>query len=143
MLPDKYESGTINGVGIAGLGAGIRWVLGRGVEELHFHERALTDLLIGELMSIPGVSVFGPGDSRKMTSVVSCRVEGKRVSEVGLQLDDEFDILCRVGLHCAPSAHRTLGTFPEGTVRLAPGAFTSLEDLQKVLAAMEQVAKHG
>jgi cysteine desulfurase / selenocysteine lyase len=141
MLPDKYESGTCNGVGLAGLGAGVRWVLGCGIEEIHAHERALTGLLVDGLANMPGVSLFGPCDPHKMTAVVSCRVEGKRVSEVGLQLDDEFGVLCRVGLHCAPSAHKTLGTFPEGTIRLAPGARTSLDEIQQVVAAMQQIAK--
>jgi selenocysteine lyase/cysteine desulfurase len=67
-------------------------------------------------------------------------VSGQSVSEVGLRLDDEFEILSRVGLHCAPSAHRTIGTFPEGTIRLAPGPFTSLADIRAAVAAIAQIA---
>lgn len=140
MLPDKYESGTPNGVGIAGLGAGIHWALDRGVESIHAHEAELTDSLIAGLLNIPGVTVYGPCHSTEMMAVVSCRVAGQRVSEVGLKLDDEFDILCRVGLHCAPAAHKTIGTFSEGTIRLAPGSFTSLDDIRTVIAAIAQVA---
>jgi cysteine desulfurase family protein len=139
MLPDKYESGTPNGVGIAGLAAGIRWVLSHGIESIGAHEAGLRDALISGLLNIPGVTVYGPKAS-EMTAVVSCRVAGLRVSEVGLQVDEEFGILCRVGLHCAPSAHKTIGTFPEGTIRLAPGIFTSLDDIYTVIAAMEKVA---
>jgi len=144
MLPDKYESGTINSVGIAGLGAGIRWVQSRGVESIRAHEAGLNELLLSGLQNIPGLTVHGTCDPSKMTAVVSCNMAGQHVSEVGLRLDDEFGILCRVGLHCAPAAHKTIGTFPEGTVRLAPGVFTSLEDIGTVITAFEKIAvQHG
>ncbi len=142
LLPDKYESGTSNGAGIAGLGAGIRWVLDRGVESIRSHEAELSDALIGRLLNISGVTVYGPRCSSQMAAVVSCRVADQRVSDVGLQLDDEHEILCRVGLHCAPAAHKTIGTFPEGTIRLAPGVFTSHDDIRKVVAAIERIARY-
>lgn len=141
MLPDKYESGTSNGVSIAGLGAGIQWLLDRGVEAIRAHEARLTEVLIAGLLNIPGVTVYGSCDPTKMTAVVSCRVAGQRVSEVGLRFDDAFEVLCRVGLHCAPAAHKTIGTFPEGTIRLAPGIFTSLDDIQAVITAMGRIAQ--
>ena len=141
MLPDKYESGTSNGASIAGLGAGIHWVLDRGVEAIRAHEASLTEVLIAGLLNIPGVTVYGSNDSAKMTAVVSCRVAGRRVSEVGLRFDDEFEVMCRVGLHCAPAAHKTIGTFPEGTIRLAPGIFTSLDDIHAVITAMGRIAQ--
>lgn len=144
MLPDKFESGTANGVGIAGLGAGVRWVLSRGVQCICEHEGSLRNQLMAGLMSVPGVTVYGPTDCSPATSVVSCRIKGKRVSEIGLALDDEHGILSRVGLHCAPAAHRTIGTFPEGTVRLAPGALTSRQDVDAVIRAIQTVARpHG
>lgn len=138
-LPDKFESGTPNGVGIAGLGAGIAWVLERGIETIREHELALTRLLIEGLGNIPGVSLHGPRDASRRTAVVSFSAKGRHVSEIGLQLDEEADVLCRVGLHCAPAAHRTLGTFPEGTVRFAPGPLTSREDIQAAIAAVAKV----
>jgi cysteine desulfurase family protein len=140
MLPDKYESGTGNSVGIAGLGAGIHWIQTIGVESIQARERELSELLLSGLQTIPGITRYGPGDSREMTAVVSCTVEGQRVSQVGLRLDEEFGILSRVGLHCAPSAHKTVGTFPEGTIRLAPGIFTSPDDIRAVVAALENIA---
>lgn len=140
MLPDKYECGTANGVGIAGLGAAVRWVLSRGVDCILEHETELKEQLVEGLLNIPGVTVYGPTKCIPATAVVSCRVKGKRVSNVGLELDDDYGILARVGLHCAPSAHRTIGTFPEGTVRLAPGLLTSKADIQAVLRAFEKVA---
>lgn len=141
LLPDKYESGTPNGVGIAGLGAGVSWVLERGVEAIRTHEAALTEVLLAGLRDTNGITIYGPGQPDAMTSVVSCKVAGARVSDVGLRLDDDFEILCRVGLHCAPAAHRTIGSFPEGTIRLAPGALTTLGEIETVIDAMHRVAE--
>ncbi len=138
-LPDRYESGTPNGVGIAGLGAGVHWVLERQVESIRAHELELTTVLIAGLRCIKGVTVYGPRISAQRVAVVSFRVAEQRVSDVGLRLDDEFGILCRVGLHCSPAAHKTLGTFPQGTVRLAPGVFTTMDDINASVAAVERV----
>jgi cysteine desulfurase family protein len=140
MLPDKYESGTGNGVGVAGLGAGIRYILERGVAAIQAHEAALTDCLLEGLAQVPGLTQYGPCRAADRTAVVSCRVAGRRVSEIGLALDDDYAILCRVGLHCAPAAHKTLGTFPEGTIRLAPGLQTSLADIQAVVTALARIS---
>ena len=140
-LPDRYESGTPNGVGIAGLGAGVRWVMARGVEAIRAHEVELTQLLIDGLSAIPGVTVYGPRRARRTTAVVSFTVAGRRVSEIGLRLDDEFGILCRVGLHCSPAAHKTIGTFPEGTIRFAPGVFTTSEEIWTAVAAVRQIVQ--
>jgi selenocysteine lyase/cysteine desulfurase len=139
-LPDKYESGTANSIGIVGLGAGVRWVQSIGVESIRAREVELNEQLISGLKNIPGITVYGPSDPEERTAVVSCRVAGQNVSEVGLRLDDEFGIKCRVGLHCAPSAHKTIGTFPEGTIRLAPGIFTSPDDIRTVIAAFAKTA---
>lgn len=141
LLPDKFESGTPNGAGIAGLGAAVRWVTSRGVEAIRRHEITLTRRLLQGLSAIPGVTVYGPSDPDHRTAIVSFTVAGKRVSEIGRRLDEEFDVLCRVGLHCAPAAHKSLRTFPEGTVRLAPGPLTTLQEIDAVLAAVRQVAQ--
>ena len=144
MLPDKYESGTVNSVGIAGLGAGVRWVQSIGVESIRAREAELNEQFLSGLQNIPGITLYGPPNQEERTAVVSCRVAGQNVSEVGLRLDDDFGILCRVGLHCAPSAHKTIGTFPEGTIRLAPGIFTSPDDIRTVIAAFKKASKpHG
>jgi cysteine desulfurase family protein len=140
FLPDRFESGTANGLGLAGLGAGVREVLERGVEAIRAHERRLAGILLEGLSSIPKVKLYGPLDPDRRLALVSFTVEGRRVSEVGLRLDEEFGILCRVGLHCAPSAHRALGTFPEGTVRLAPGPFTKEEEVRAAVAAVARIA---
>lgn len=140
-LPDRYESGTANGVGIAGLGAGLNWIKKRGLENLRAHELTIAATLRGGLAAIQGLRLFGPADPRLATAVVSFTLQNKSVSEIGCQLDEEFDIFCRVGLHCAPAAHRSLGSFPDGTVRLAPGPFTTLEDVKTVIGAVEKIAR--
>ncbi|MBM3129675.1 MAG: aminotransferase class V-fold PLP-dependent enzyme [Chloroflexi bacterium] len=140
-LPDKFESGTPNGVGIAGLGAGARFVLERGVDAIRAHEVELTRMLIEGLQNISGVVVHGTRDAEKCTAVVSFTVEDRQVSEIGLWLDEEFGVLCRVGLHCAPAAHRTLGTFPRGTVRFAPGIFTTQDDIRVALDAVRRIVR--
>lgn len=139
--PDKFESGTPNGVGIAGLGAGVQWVLERGVEAIRTAEIELVRALIEGLSAIPNVTVYGPADVTQRTATVSFTVSERPVSEIGLRLDDDFDVLCRVGLHCAPAAHRSLGTFPEGTVRFAAGAGTTLDDIRTAVAAVRQVVR--
>jgi cysteine desulfurase family protein len=138
-LPDKFESGTLNGVGIAGLGAGVRVVRQKGVEEIRAREIELTRVLVEGLEEIPGITIYGPADPRCRTAVVSFTAAGRRVSDIGLRLDEEFGILCRVGLHCAPAAHRTIGTFPEGTVRLAPGFSTTEQDIHAALQALGRI----
>ncbi len=140
-LPDKFECGTPNGVGIAGLGAGVRFVLERGIETIRAHEVALTRALIEGLSEIPGVTVYGTRDAELQTATVSFTVANRRVSEIGLRLDEEFGVLCRVGLHCAPSAHRTIGTFPEGTVRFASSVFTTLEEIRAALDAVRRIVQ--
>jgi cysteine desulfurase/selenocysteine lyase len=141
FLPDMCESGTPNAVGLAGLEAGVRWVLERTVEVLRAHEVELTQRLSDGLREIPGVTVYGPDDARLRTAVVSFNIAGMEPSEVGMRLDEEYGIMCRVGLHCAPAAHRTIGTFPAGTVRFALGAFTTREEVDAALRAVARLAR--
>ncbi len=140
FLPDMCESGTPNTVGLAGLVAGVSFVQKRGVEDIRAHEVALAQQLIAGLKSIPGVKVYGGGDAERQTATVSFNIEGLLPSEVGLRLDDEHEIMCRVGLHCAPAAHRTLGTFPAGTVRFGLSDFNTAEEVEKAVEAVRELA---
>jgi len=140
-LPDKFESGTPNIVGIAGLQAGINWVMERGIDAIRDHETELTKNLLNGLMDICGIKLYGTCNPDLSTAIVSITVDGRLVSEVGMALDEEFGILSRVGLHCAPAAHRTIGSFPDGTVRLAPGVFTSVDEIHRVINAVKEVAQ--
>jgi len=138
-LPDKFESGTPNAVGFAGLQASLDFVTDKGILNIREHERRLTRFLLDGLQDIPGVTLYGPDDTSKRTAIVPFTVEGFRVSEIGYRLDEEFDVLSRVGLHCAPSLHKTIGTFPEGTVRLSPGDYSDEDDIDKVLNAIKTI----
>jgi len=140
-LPDKFESGTANLVGIAGLGAGLRYVKERNLEQIGEYFKKITRILIQDLSVIPEIRLYGTLDAEQAVSVVSFTAAGRRVSEIGMRLDDEFGILSRVGLHCAPAAHRTIGSFPEGTVRLSPGSFTTIDDIKKAVQAISEVVK--
>jgi cysteine desulfurase family protein len=140
FLPDMCESGTANTVGLAGLGAGARFVLEQGVEKIRRHEEALTAQLIEGLKTVPGVIVYGGHDATCQMATVSFNVAGLEPSEVGLQLDEEYGILCRVGLHCAPSAHKTIGTFPTGTVRFALSYFSTVEEVEIAVRAVCEMA---
>jgi len=142
FLPDLCESGTPNTVGLAGLLAGVNWVRQRGVDEIRTHEVRLVRRLIAGLKQIPGVFVHGPCDAELQTATISFTIDGMAPSEIGLQLDDEYEIMCRVGLHCAPSAHKTIGTFPVGTVRFGLGAFNTLEQVDTALNAIERLSRN-
>ena len=151
FLPDLCESGTPNAVGLAGLEAGVRWVLEQGVDAIRAHEVELTQRLIDGLMDIPstgsgqrpGMTVYGGLDATHQTATVSFNVAGMEPSEVGLRLDEEFGVMCRVGLHCAPAAHKTIGTFPVGTVRFGLGAFNTLEEVEATVTAVESLAQEA
>jgi cysteine desulfurase family protein len=137
FLPDKYESGTANTIGIAGLGAGIQFIRETGIKRIREKEGELTAILIDGLTSIPGATLYGCRDAKRQTAVVSFNIEGMSPSAVALALDEEFNIMSRPGLQCAPAAHHTTGTFPGGTVRLSPGYFLEKEDIETVLHAVE------
>jgi len=139
FLPDKYESGTVNIAGIAGLCEGVRWILDKGVDEIRAHEVEITGRMIRRLSEIDRVKVIGAGDARLQTATVSFVVDGMDVSDIAVGLCDDFEVMCRVGLHCAPRAHMTLGTFPKGTVRFGMGPFTTIEDVDNALKAVGAV----
>jgi cysteine desulfurase family protein len=141
FLPDKYEPGTPNSVGLAGLAAGVRYVLGRGVAAARDYEQELTRRLVTGLRGIPGVRVLGPMDTRCQVAVVAFIVAGRGCSEVAHELEQQFGVLCRPGLHCAPRAHQTLGTLPGGTLRFAPGLFNTLDEIDAVVAAVALIAE--
>jgi len=143
FMPDMCESGTPNAVGLAGLEAGIHWVLDRGVDAIRVHEVEMAQRLIGGLSDLPGVTVYGPQDAELQTATISFTIDGLSPSDIGLRLDEEYGIMCRVGLHCAPAAHRTLGTFPVGTVRFGLAAFNTAAEVDEALAAVETLAREA
>ncbi len=137
FMPDKYESGTPNTPGIAGLGAGIDYILSEGIDIIRAREKALTDIFLDGLSSIAGVTIYGPTDKSKRTSVVSFNINGMSPSETALKLHEEHGIMSRPGLHCAPSAHKTIGSYPEGTVRFSFGYFNTEDEINIALEAVD------
>jgi cysteine desulfurase family protein len=140
FLPDMCESGTPNAVGLAGLTAGVRWVLERSVERIRADEVDMTQRLIDGLRALPDLTVYGGHDAERQTATVSFNIARTPPSEAGLRLDEEHGIMCRVGLHCAPAAHKTIGTFPDGTVRFGLSAFNTLAQVEKAIEAVAQLS---
>lgn len=139
-LPDKYESGTLNVPGIAGLAAGIEFILKEGVDRIQAHENHLTDMLVKNLAEIPGVNIIGPRGDRG--PVVSVTIDGYEAQDVAIILDQVFDIGVRAGLHCAPDAHQNAGTLDiGGTVRISPGYFTTEEEIRKCAESIRIISE--
>ncbi|VBB07495.1 aminotransferases class-v pyridoxal-phosphate attachment site [Lucifera butyrica] len=143
FMPDRMESGTPNTPGIAGLGAGIRFIRAVGQANLRKKELALVSALIKGLQEIPDIVVYGPRKVIDRTAVVSFTVRGLDSGEVAHRLDRDFGIACRSGLHCAPWAHRTLGTLETGTIRLSPGYFNTAAEITETIQAVESIARRG
>ena len=143
FLPDRFESGTPNGVGIAGLLAGLQFIKEKGIENLRRQEIESIKILTDGLRKVPGVKLYGPENGADRIATISFTMEGLSPSEIALRLDREFGVLCRPGLHCSPSAHRTIRTFPEGTVRFSLGAFNTPEEIETALRAISIIASSG
>nr|MBC8456647.1 aminotransferase class V-fold PLP-dependent enzyme [Deltaproteobacteria bacterium] len=165
FLPDALESGTQNNAGIAGLGAGVDFILKEGVSKIKNHEESLTSALLKELYNVPGLTIYGPLKAEHQTATTSVTFdsilpagsdhafggcgsinlawmeEGIPVTDVGHILDSEYDIFVRVGLHCAPLAHKNLGTYPEGTVRFSMGYFNTLQDIEYATKVIRKIAE--
>ncbi len=141
LFPDRYESGTLNTPGVVGLGAGVKYILEAGLEKIRGREVKLTTLLLEGLNAIEGVEVYGPPKAVERMPVVSFTAKGMDPASIGQRLDDEFGIMTRVGLHCSPAAHKTIGTFPEGTVRVSMGYFNTGDEVEYFLDSLDSLLK--
>ncbi|WP_129599775.1 aminotransferase class V-fold PLP-dependent enzyme [Anaerophilus nitritogenes] len=141
ILPDRYESGTPNTSGIAGLGAGIEFILKEGIDKIREHEEYLTRYMLMGLKQIEKVKIYGPKNEKKQAAVVSINIGQEDSSEVSYLLDKVFSIGVRSGLHCAPLAHKTIGTFEQGTVRFSIGYFNTEEDIKKAIGAIKRICE--
>jgi len=140
FLPDCFEAGTLNAVGIAGLAAGVAFVESRGIADIHERERTLTARLLNGLQDIPRIRILGTNDADRQAAVVSFNIEGWRCSDVASNLEEHAEICCRAGLHCSPTAHQQIGTFPEGSVRFSLGLFNNELEIDTALSALLALA---
>ena len=140
-LPDRFESGTPNLPGIYGLAASMEFLQAEGLEKLHAHEMALCKRFLDGVARIPGAVVCGPQGMENRVGVISLDFPGQDNAEVAYRLEVDHGILTRCGLHCAPSAHKSLDTFPRGTVRFSLGFASTEEDVDTALAAIKAVCE--
>ena len=139
-MPDKFESGTPNLPGIYGLQAAVEFILETGVEALRRREEELTAQFLEGLRDVPGIRLAGPGTTENRAGVISVDFLEQDNAEAAFRLEQDYGILTRCGLHCAPAAHKTLGTFPQGTVRFSPGWYTSGEEAAAAVSAVREIA---
>jgi selenocysteine lyase/cysteine desulfurase len=140
FMPDKFESGTPNTAGYTGLAAGINFILSQGLDIISAHEKRLTELFLQGIGTVDGVTTYGLKDASRRISVVSFNIRGMDPAKAALELDERFGIMSRPGLHCAPSAHKTIGTFPEGTVRFSFSYFNTVEEINQAVDAVRSLA---
>lgn len=138
-MPERFEAGTLNGHGLAGLGAGVRWIGERGIKSVRAEEMALWRYFRDGLCELPGVQVYGTDDADSSVGIVSINVEGMQPMDVAFALDMRRGIQVRSGLHCAPGAHRAIGAHPAGTVRFSFGAFNTTAQVDDVLETLAHI----
>ena len=141
FMPDRFESGSHNAIGIAGLSEGVGYLLDQDFDAIVEHDRMLCEHFLGATEGIEGLTVYGPRNPQDRVGVFSVSVEGFEPAELAAVLEEQFGLLTRPGLHCAPFAHQAIGTFAAGgTTRLSSGHFTTVEDMQYAAEALRQVA---
>ncbi|MBO7747064.1 aminotransferase class V-fold PLP-dependent enzyme [Paenibacillus sp. MWE-103] len=142
VRPDRYEAGTQNTAGIAGLQAGVRHVLHETVQNIHTKEMTLAQQMMEGLLAVGGVRVLGPGLGKPRTGIVSFVLEGADPSEIGFILDQHYNIAVRTGFHCTPLAHGTAGTLDTGAIRASVGCFTTSEEVGAFVEAVNEIGRH-
>lgn len=140
ILPFLLESGTPNSVGIVGLRTGIEFCIKEGIETIRQHERKLALRLVSALESDDRFGIYGNVDEDRKVGIVSINIKGLKSGEVGAILDNTFNIAVRPGLHCAPYTHQRIETFPEGTIRLSPGYFNTMEEIEETISGLKKIA---
>ena len=140
-LPFKLESGTPNSVGIVGLRTGIEFCIKEGTDTIRTHERDLALRLIKGLEADDRFKIYGGRDENEKVGIVSLNIKGLNPGEVAAILDNRFNVAVRPGMHCAPHIHREIGTFPEGTIRVSPGYFNTVNDIEETISGLKAIAE--
>ena len=143
LLPDKYESGTHNTPGIVGLNEGIKFIFNEGIDKIKQHEEELCKYTLERLEEVPNIKIYGPKDASKRASVITINIGNMDSGEITFLLDSEYNIATRSGIHCAPLAHKTLGTLEQGAVRFSLGYFNTKEDIDKAIEALKEISKNN
>ena len=141
-MPDAFEAGTLNLPGIIGLNEGLAYIESQGMDNIHNHELALTQSFLEGLQSIDGINIVGKQNIQDRTAVVSITIDGMDPASIAYELESNYHIMTRVGLHCAPRAHQTLETYPEGTVRFSFGYANTHKDVETALSALHRIVKN-
>ncbi len=141
FMPDRFEAGTPNTAGIAGLRAGIEFILDKGIAHIKDKEEKLLKLFIDGVSDLPHVKLYGQKSVKYRTPAVSFNIDGMDSAAIALELDEKFSIMSRSGLHCAPAAHKTIGTYPTGTVRFSFSYFNTEEQVIASIEALEIISK--
>ena len=143
LFPDKYESGTHNTPGIVGLNEGVKFIFKEGIDKIKEHEEELCKYMLERLEEVPNIIIYGPKDANKRASVISINIGNMDSGEITFLLDSEYNIATRSGIHCAPLAHKTLGTLEQGAVRFSIGYFNTKEEIDKAINALKEIAKNN
>jgi len=139
FYPDSLEAGTKNTVGIVGLKAGMQFIEKKGMETIRKDVGSLCSYFIDELKTIDKIKVYGPDAKEERLPVVSINVTGMLSSDLAYKLDKDFGIMIRVGLHCSPMAHKTNGTFPDGTARFSLGCFNTKQEIDYTIESLKTI----
>lgn len=143
LTPDKYESGTHNTPGIVGLNEGVKFILETGIDNIRAHEEELCQYMLDRLEEVPNIVIYGPKDSKKRAAVISINIPNIDSGEITFLLDSEYNIATRSGIHCAPLAHKTLGTIEQGAVRFSLGYFNTKKDIDEAVKALKEIEKNN
>ncbi len=138
FMPDLLEAGTPNLPGIAGLNASIKWLLEKNISVIRAKESELIAYFAEQLQKIPEIRIIGY-NKESHGAVLSITINNYDIGEVGFILDRQHSIACRVGLHCSPTSHKTLGTFPDGTIRFGVSYFTTMDEITNTVNALSDI----
>lgn len=143
FMPDRFEAGTPNIPGIIGLNASLKWIKNKGITNIRKHEMALTKHMLEELIllekSTDRIKIVGKRDISSRSGVISITASSDELSDIGYKLEQKYGVLTRVGLHCAPSAHKTLNTFPTGTIRFSFGPDNTHDEVDFAIRSLKEL----